>query len=243
MGNFISATELFKLALLIIFVGLAIFPGWQWAMHKGIDPIWLSEDGPYEVLGTASVFAAAFLFLAAFKHSSTGDYPRRNAFYLLAAIVLFILVGEEISWGERMFDFTAPEIITGQNFQGEFNLHNSTIIQDSNNEHARALARLLLLYLAILPMVLLVFPSIGKWFAAIRVPTPSLYVALLAGLGKMANSMNYTIIYAGVPGKDQIRVGEAYESLQEVLLFVVALECFLTVKAKQNKKRVKTPTL
>ncbi len=52
--------------------------------------------------------------------------------FLFAALGLIGIAGEEISWGERIFNISAPDIfhgdtevpILGQNLQGEMNLHN-----------------------------------------------------------------------------------------------------------------------
>ena len=40
------------------------------------------------------------------------------------AVVLFIAMGEEISWGQRILGFETPESISEINFQDEFNIHN-----------------------------------------------------------------------------------------------------------------------
>ena len=42
----------------------------------------------------------------------------------LVAIVLFIMAGEELSWGQRIFGWATPDSLSGLNEQGEMNLHN-----------------------------------------------------------------------------------------------------------------------
>ena len=37
---------------------------------------------------------------------------------------MIFIAGEEISWGQRIFSFSTPEILTAINDQNEFNLHN-----------------------------------------------------------------------------------------------------------------------
>jgi len=40
------------------------------------------------------------------------------------SVVLFLVTGEEISWGQRLFGYKSPSAVTRFNVQGETNLHN-----------------------------------------------------------------------------------------------------------------------
>jgi len=55
-----------------------------------------------------------------------------SRFYLVLAIVLVVLAGEEISWGQKVLGFTAPEFLQSINQQKETNVHNLPIIQELN---------------------------------------------------------------------------------------------------------------
>lgn len=50
-------------------------------------------------------------------------HPHRIFFGLLA-LACFYVVGEEISWGQRLFSFTTPDFFQQHNLQQEINLHN-----------------------------------------------------------------------------------------------------------------------
>ena len=65
-------------------------------------------------------FATAFLF---FLRLSTVRSPYRWYFILLT-LSLFYVSGEEISWGQRLFSFSTPELLQQHNLQHEANLHN-----------------------------------------------------------------------------------------------------------------------
>ena len=43
---------------------------------------------------------------------------------------MFVFMGEEISWGQRIFDITPPEILEEINVQNEINLHNMKFMDD-----------------------------------------------------------------------------------------------------------------
>lgn len=47
---------------------------------------------------------------------------------LLAAIGLFVIAGEEVSWGQRLLNIETPEVIAENNTQGELTLHNLSFI-------------------------------------------------------------------------------------------------------------------
>lgn len=47
------------------------------------------------------------------------------AIFLTIALGFFVVAGEEISWGQRIFGIVTPEEIAKNNTQGELNLHNN----------------------------------------------------------------------------------------------------------------------
>ena len=78
------------------------------------------EDGGVEI---ASVFAMLFFaFVAAAKAFGASGKPR---LVLLAIALLGIIgAGEEISWGQRIFNIESPAVFAKYNAQSETNLHN-----------------------------------------------------------------------------------------------------------------------
>lgn len=95
----------------------------------------------YVIIGTEDhiiEYAQFFFFLAggilAFLISLKFKSVSRLMFaiFLFISIGLIFVAGEEISWGERIFNINAPEIFDGEstvplleyNVQGEMNLHN-----------------------------------------------------------------------------------------------------------------------
>jgi hypothetical protein len=83
------------------------------------------EDGLYE-WGTAIFFLfASILFFLSFV--------RTKALLLgLLAVVFFMGFGEEISWGQRLFNIKEPEIMNEINVQHELNLHNIQVFNDQD---------------------------------------------------------------------------------------------------------------
>jgi hypothetical protein len=79
------------------------------------------EDGVIEG-GTVLFFLAASVGSAilAFRTRSKA----RKVFCGILAVGFFMCGGEEMSWGQHLFGWEAPEAITKVNVQGETNLHN-----------------------------------------------------------------------------------------------------------------------
>ena len=80
-----------------------------------------SEDFLIETLTAILVFSAGILLLV------TGWMERkalRRSIYVVGGIVLLLIAGEEISWGQRIFGYPTPDWMIEINAQTEFNLHN-----------------------------------------------------------------------------------------------------------------------
>ena len=159
---------------MLVFLGVAIgylamavrFPvAYIWATYEDLIGEWLQTW----------LFATAFLFslLVALSKSAY-----RIVFGLLA-LALFYVVMEEISWGQRIFEFNSPEFFRNNNLQRETNLHNllvgpySTGLKDVIEW---GLASALLLYGLIYPLTLRFGWSPARWLAGKGVPAPPLYL-------------------------------------------------------------------
>lgn len=82
------------------------------------------EDGLFETLtAVAYLGAALFAFGVSFVLRRSG--PRWAGWlYLLLGVGFLFISGEEISWGQRIFNVASPEFFEQYNHQQELNLHN-----------------------------------------------------------------------------------------------------------------------
>jgi len=95
------------------------------------------EDGVVETCSVVCYFlSACFLFYLFFRSKSIKEkYPfrnRRNYFFLLIGLFFFFCVGEEISWGQRIFNIETPDWLKLINRQNEINFHNLNIAQGTD---------------------------------------------------------------------------------------------------------------
>jgi hypothetical protein len=90
------------------------------------------EDHFIEWAGTLCMLAASIIFFITFLKDKKGNdfyffNTKKNLFFLLLAILFFFGFGEELSWGQRIFNVQSPELIKEINVQGETNIHNLSI--------------------------------------------------------------------------------------------------------------------
>jgi len=230
MKNILSRHEWFSLCLLVIFSLASIFPSICYLAYGYIPDFWLSEGGLYESVGAAACFIAGLFGLWCFK-VALSKKMRLHAFWLLLlSLACLFIAGEELSWGQHIFNYEPPTSITSNNFQGEFNLHNSKLIQSGNNELSSIFFKLLMLYFILLPMLLEVFPTIDRCVKQIMIPVPSMLIAIIALIAKAGDIVNHKIVYGPSFERDSLHLGEAVESILELCLLILTFEIFYCLK-------------
>jgi len=147
--------------ILVFAVGAALF---------GIDPdayyLNAQEDEPLE---WATFWA--FLLAAGFNaHNALADRRRRGGipwFHVGLAAFCLLVALEEISWGQRVLGYRAPEFFLERNYQQEFNLHN---IVDGGLR--RTLMLLILAGYGVLAPLASAPRTVRAWADRLRIVTP-----------------------------------------------------------------------
>ena len=107
-------------------------------------------------------------------------YGGRFILLLVAAVCLFG-GGEEISWGQRVFDIETPEALVQRNAQKEMNLHNLTFewngkeVKINRLVFGRGLTAALLLYLFVLAPLHRRSPRVRNLVDSWAIPMPTVY--------------------------------------------------------------------
>ncbi len=115
-----------KLIFTLILISISIFTG-LFVFETDLYDLLSREDHVIEYLSSFFLLFSSFFFLRSFIHSKShhSTEPKWSMFLLLGISVLFFLAaGEEVSWGQRLFDFSTPEYLSTINDQNEFNFHN-----------------------------------------------------------------------------------------------------------------------
>lgn len=83
-----------------------------------------SENGPHETLQAIVLLLAIGVALTTLLRMDRKKDPLLTAWVTLAGFCSLYVCGEEISWGQHIFDWKTPETWSVVNDQNETNLHN-----------------------------------------------------------------------------------------------------------------------
>ena len=136
------------------------------------------EDGVFEYLTAIFFLVASIFFIKIF-------ISNRNGWFLLLALVLFIGCGEEISWGQRIFNVLTPDFMERVNVQKEINIHNLKILNARNNTGIAKLHSIVFLYKlfwltygVLLPIAVFHIRSIFSITEKVRLPIPPVPIGI-----------------------------------------------------------------
>ena len=160
------------------------------------------EDGAIEYVQALCYLVGAVAFgWVAWK------LRRRSPWAGLLALGMFLVAGEEISWGQRIFGISTPDSLEASNVQGEINLHNLEGVHGS----VRAAGMLLIVLLfVLLPLAHRYLPVARSFLDRLRtpiVPVAAVPLALVA--------MAYMVVPRVIDGVvfELDEVGELYLAL------------------------------
>ena len=122
-GKILPEVNLFPIYYLLFIYGfIYILPYGQLFIGLTWFDWFRSEDGPLEWLQFSEYLIASFFALYIFIKSSRKS-SINTILWLFFCVCLFLIAGEEISWGERITGFGIDKI-SEINVQGETNFHN-----------------------------------------------------------------------------------------------------------------------
>jgi hypothetical protein len=136
------------------------------------------EDHILENSQALSLLGASIVFFIAFLYTKSGNkiwkiQTKRNFIFLGLALFLFILAGEEISWGQRIFGLETPAALEEVNLQDEINLHNLPLFEGDRLLHFIWFALGI-----VIPGAALVYKPLRDWLVNAGMP---LFPLLLGG--------------------------------------------------------------
>ncbi len=97
--------------------------------HPNLYHFLVDEDHVIEWTQFFAILAASVVFALAARTARRLGRARLAVVLLLAALMSFVVAGEEISWGQRLLGLTTPDALKNVNHQGEINIHNITSLQ------------------------------------------------------------------------------------------------------------------
>jgi len=148
--NAIEKSIIVFVFVLMIFGIIAALVNKTWFLNSYVE-----EDGPIEWLTELPLF---IIFIACMVYLIR--YAKRKNFwffiiYLFIGLGSFFVFGEEISWGQRIFNFKTSEYFQEHNSQDEENIHNLILDGEKLNKiiFTDALIAGVVVYLIVFPLL------------------------------------------------------------------------------------------
>lgn len=156
-----------------------------------LDPFWFEffyviEDGFIEWMTVLPL-----LLMAVISLKRLSQIPRPSTYYKIS-LLLFIgfclfAAGEELSWGQRLFNWKSTDFFRANNAQKETNFHNLIVAGKSINLliFSRLLLLVMLVYLLVLPVLYRRNFKIRGLTEKFAIPVPRVYqiVSMFAVFG------------------------------------------------------------
>jgi hypothetical protein len=187
------------------------------------------EDSFFEWLTAIFFLFTSVLCFITFKRN-------KNIFVLGLAIMMFIGMGEEISWGQRIIGFKTPEELKSVNVQKETNIHNLEIFNDKylNGVTKTGWQRILeinilfrvfsVCFLILLPIIVFHFKSRIEINKKFKLPVAPFTMGIFFLISwTIFYSIKYFLLPRGKSLGVYLSVGEVFEFTAAYVYFVVAL--------------------
>ena len=189
---------------------------------------WLtSEDGFAENMQVLFLSLAFLLSLPIVRRLwKAGD--RGIVFlYLGVSIALVFLIGEEISWGQRIFGWETPESFKAASKQPETNIHNLYVVWD----FCKWMQLLVGAYGTLLPLLFLRFPVAARYRKTISLLVPH-YVLIPYFLFLFVWRIYRTVFEP--PNKYYLVISQFNEVLE--LILYVGVMLFMIFQLRQTRQ-------
>jgi hypothetical protein len=172
----------YAVVLALLVAGLAL----AHVDHEFFDRRYVVEDGPIEWLTVIAFAAGAVVCLRRAFILRASRPAKFIAVTILLGLMFLFVAGEEISWGQRLFDVESGEFFEQHNAQAETNLHNIRIGEIKINKliFSKGVAIAGALYFCVLAPLYGTRPTFAARVDAWGVPIPKLHhiIAVLAVL-------------------------------------------------------------
>ncbi|MDP3353019.1 MAG: hypothetical protein Q8S44_04690 [Flavobacteriaceae bacterium] len=173
-----TKTDIYGYAFLLFVFAIGIYT--SNSNMNFFENVFAREDGSIE-------YATAFMLLCIsllqlyrfFKLSKYKGYLWQIG--MMGFVVLFFFgAGEEISWGQRIFNIETSEYFLENNAQQEMNLHNMVVDGTKINKliFSQLLTIILVIYLIIIPVLYQNFGQLKNLMAKFAMPLPHWHQSL-----------------------------------------------------------------
>lgn len=222
--------DIFKKPLLYIAFVAYILAGFSTLVAgERLGSMLFDEDRYFENMGALGLFVTSLVFAYGLVkiskiRSATLFFRLRQLILLGCALIAFFGAGEEISWGQRIFNWQTPVALNQINDQGETNIHNIVVL-DHDLPFEKAFDAFWMSLTVLLPLATMYIRPlrefVGRFFSAPHLGVGFLFLCnyLWAKVAESLYQPSY--IYSQVPFIQAVQ--EVKESNYELLFVLAAL--------------------
>lgn len=208
----INKTEKLGYLFLAVVFAISLYFGFTDAAY--FNDVFAAEDNAVEWITAIMLLCISILCVARLVTISKGKSMTWKLGVCAFAIIFFFGAGEEISWGQRLFNIESSAFFMENNAQKETNLHNLVVSGKKVNKivFSQLLMVAMVIYLIVLPILYRKMNSIKKLTQTFAVPVVQWHqtIAFLAS----------TLIVTVIPPS---RKWEVYELAFGVIFFLIFL--------------------
>ena len=184
-----------------------------------------AEDGLLESLTAFFLFSASVTFFLSNK--------KHNFFIYALSFILFFGAGEEISWGQRIFNIQTPDELKSMNVQGEITLHNLDIFNRTNfdNSYKSGIRNLLTMdvlfrifsfsFGILLPFLVFHVNFIKKITIQLKIPVPPITIGIFFLLTYIC--LRLILVFVGTDLDTKLATPEVFEFSASYIWFMIGL--------------------
>ncbi len=215
---FKELTRTDKLAYLFLIIVLCLGIYYSNTDLHYFDTVYTKEDGFAEYATAFLLFCISALLIYRLIKFFSNKKTLWKIGVLLMALVFIFGAGEEISWGQRIFNVESSEYFLENNAQGETNLHNMVVDGKKVNKiiFSQLLTAILIIYLIITPILFRKVKWIKNLINTFAVPIPKWHHTF-------AFLITTTLVLALMPSD---RKWELYELAFGVIFLLIYLNPF-----------------
>ena len=211
----------FDLLIILVFIGFILL-----YTNINLYKAYVGEDGIVEWLTVIVLFFSANISFKRIIRLRSQRNIRFLLFLLLTALLFCFGVGEEISWGQRIFGIESPDFFMNNNAQQETNIHNLVYQNKKINKvvFSLFLGIIISLYLLVLPVLYKKKTNVKNFINSIAIPIPCNY--------HIISYIVFALLINAIPNSDKWELLEMVGSFMFFLIILNPLnrEIFITGK-------------
>ena len=194
-----------EIALLIVLLVTSIL-GLYWGFYHQdfFTNRYMMEDGEIEYATVVLLFGSCILVASRWIKYRRQQPIRFTLISILIFIVFFFVAGEELSWGQRIFNLESSQYFKEYNSQEELNLHNLTVGEVKINKliFGVTLTTAILIYMILVPLLYQKVAQFRRFIDAWFIPVPRVrhivtYLLLLVVISVIPASKNWELLEFG----------------------------------------------